>query len=285
MNRILPCLAIGAFAAAANAELAYGITTDNRLVSFDTANPTTLLSAAPITGMQSLELALGIDFRPATGELYAVGSGSTLYRLNTGTGQATAVGAAFTPVLSGVEFGFDFNPTVDRIRLTSDNGQNLRVHPDTGQVVFTDSPLAYASGDPNFGTAPRVSGSAYTNNFAGATTTTLYDIDTNLDILVTQVPPNAGVLNTVGSLGMDVSSLLGFDISGATGVAYAAVVRDGDFRSWLTTTNLATGAMTPVAPIGGTALLVRDMAVVPEPGTVLALGAGLAAVLGRRRRS
>jgi len=234
-------LAFAAIIPAAHAEVAFGITVDNRLVRFDTANPTVLMSSHAITGMTPFELALGIDFRPATGELYAVGSSNILYKLNSGTGAATAVGAAFSPALSGVEFGFDFNPTVDRIRMTSDNGQNLRLHPVTGQVVAVDGALNYVAGDPNFGQAPRVVASAYTNNFPGATTTTLYNLDSRLDILVRQTPPNAGGLNTVGSLGMDISSLAGFDISGATGTAYAAVVRDGDFRSWLGRIDLSTG--------------------------------------------
>jgi hypothetical protein len=271
-------------AAAAHAETAYAVTIDNRLVSFDTANPTQLTNVVQITGQAQFDLTLGIDFRPATGELYAMGSSNTIYRMNTATGVATAVGGPFTPPLSGVEFGFDFNPTVDRIRVVSDNGQNLRLNPITGQVAAVDTALNYAAGDANFGQAPRVVASAYTNNFAGATTTTLYNFDSRLDVLVTQIPPNNGTLNTVGSLGMDISSLAGFDISGASAVAYASVVRDGDFRSWLTTVNLQTGALTPVAPIGGDALLIRDLAIVPEPATMLAFGAlGLLAARRRRR--
>jgi hypothetical protein len=270
-------------AAAAHAETAYAVTIDNRLVSFDTANPTQLTNVVQITGQAQFDPTLGIDFRPATGELYAMGSSNTIYRMNTATGVATAVGGPFTPPLSGVEFGFDFNPTVDRIRVVSDNGQNLRLNPITGQVAAVDTALNYAAGDANFGQAPRVVASAYTNNFAGATTTTLYNFDSRLDVLVTQIPPNNGTLNTVGSLGMDISSLAGFDISGASAVAYASVVRDGDFRSWLTTVNLQTGALTPVAPIGGDALLIRDLAIVPEPATMLAFGA-LGILAARRRR-
>ena len=41
-------------------------------------------------------------------------------------GAAIAVGAPFTPGTDGTAFGFDFNPTVDRIRVVSDTGQNLR---------------------------------------------------------------------------------------------------------------------------------------------------------------
>ena len=283
LSQALAVAAVAAVGAAAHAELAYGVTIDNRLVSFDTANPTALLSVQQITGQSQFDLTLGIDFRPATGELYAIGSSNTMYRINTATAVASAVGAPFSPVLSGVEFGFDFNPTVDRIRVTSDNGQNLRLNPITGQNAAVDAALNYAAGDANFGQAPRIVGSAYTNNFAGATTTTLYNLDSRLDILVTQIPPNNGTLNTVGSLGMDISSLAGFDISGQSAVAYAAVVRDGDFRSWLTTVNLQTGALTPVAPIGGNDLLIRDLAVVPEPASLLAFGE-LGLLAARRRR-
>ena len=82
----------------------------------------------------------------------------------------------------------------DRIRITSDSEQNLRVNPDTGMVAAVDGMLAYAAGDINFGQNPNVVGSAYTNSRPTATTTTLYDIDSALDIVVIQNPPNEGVL-------------------------------------------------------------------------------------------
>jgi hypothetical protein len=71
---------------------------------------------------------------------------------------------------------------VDRIRVVSDVDQNLRLNPDTGAVIV-DTPLAYKSGDPNFGKNANVVHAAYTNSFKGATTTTLYVLDTGLDVL------------------------------------------------------------------------------------------------------
>ncbi len=241
----------------ADAQRVYGITEDNRLISFDVSNPTALLSNVPVSGLlQPSELILGLDFRPRTGELYALGSSNRLYKLNPMTGMATAVSSnPFSPALSGVEFGFDFNPVVDRIRLTADSGQNLRLHPDTGQVVAVDGTLAYNSGDPNFGQRPSIVASAYTNNFDGATTTLLYNIDSRLDVLVIQNPPNAGGLVTVGSLGMNVSSVLGFDIVTMGGMdrGYVSIidVDRGDFRSWFGTIDLSTGMINPYSPIGG----------------------------------
>ncbi|GAB2991992.1 hypothetical protein GCM10027184_52610 [Saccharothrix stipae] len=62
---------------------------------------------------------------------------------------------------------------MDRIRLVTSKGQNLRLHPDTGAVAATDGVLAHVDG----GSAPRVAAAGYTNSVAGATSTTLYAID------------------------------------------------------------------------------------------------------------
>ena len=129
------------------------------------------------------------------------------------SGAAAAVGTApFTTLLSGTSFGFDFNPTVDRIRVVSNTGQNLRLDPNTGLIAAIDLPL-------NPGT-PAVASAAYTNNFAGATTTTLYVIDAATDKLYIQTPPNNGTLVLVGSLGINIGADNGFDIGGRSGKAY-----------------------------------------------------------------
>lgn len=107
--------------------------------------------------------------------------------------------------------GFDFNPTVDRIRIVSNQRQNLRANPNTG-TVDGDGDLAYAAGDPGAGTVPKVGAAAYTNSFRGAGSTTLFGIDTERDTLVRIEPPNDGVLNTVGELGIDASDQASFDI-------------------------------------------------------------------------
>ena len=60
-------------------------------------------------------------------------------------------------MLAGSDFGFDFNPTVDRIRLISDADQNLRLNPMTGGVAATDSMLKHNSG-PHFGIDPQGDG-------------------------------------------------------------------------------------------------------------------------------
>ncbi len=250
--------AFAAFAAIAGtttaqaAEELWALSTNNNLYNFSSTSPGTL-SLRPITGLMPGETALAIDFRPAmpVGRLYVLGSTNRVYLIaDPNSGVATPVGGApFATALAGLEFGFDFNPTVDRIRIVSDADQNLRAQPDLGTIAAVDSMLAFNVGDPNFGTNPRVTGAAYTNSFAGATTTVLYDIDSNLDVLATQLPPNNGKLNTVGSLGVDATDDNGFDISGATGVAYA-VFGWGPTTAALYTINLSTGGATLVGPVG-----------------------------------
>ncbi len=176
-------------------------------------NRTSILGTATITGLQSQETILAIDFRPATGHLYGISSGSRLYVINPLTGAARMIGPApINPVLSGNIAGFDFNPTVDRIRLVTSSGQNLRLNPETGTVAATDLPI-------NGVTGAMITGVAYTNNVAGAATTTLYDIDVTTQKLYRQIPPNDGKLVEVGPLKLKVTGEGGFDISPIDSIA------------------------------------------------------------------
>ncbi len=255
-------LALAAIAAPAAAHPGFGLSTANQIVTFDTRTPGTAVSTVAITGLQPGETALAIDVRPATGQLYLLGSTSRVYVVNPATGAAVAVGAPFTPALAGAEFGFDFNPTVDRIRLVSDAGQNMRLNPDTGAAV-TPADTALNPG------TPHVVGSAYTNNVAGATTTVLYGIDALTDQLVIQSPPNAGTLAAVGPLGVNTGDQVGFDITANDGVAYATLTVGG--VTSLHTIDLTTGAATAIGavsggPYRGLALLTRGVPMVALRG-------------------
>jgi hypothetical protein len=260
LKSLLPALAItasiaGTLSPAAAAEWLAGIAANGRLVVFpsDDLDDVTVVQ---VRGLQKNEELLGLDLRPATGELYALGSTSQLYTIDWQSGQATAVGVPFSTLLAGEKFAFDFNPTVDRIRIMSDSGQNLRAHPVTGAIAFVDASLAYAAGDSGFASVPAVSACAYTNSDNDpATGTTLYDIDTARDVLVLQNPPNAGTLITVGALGVDVTGVAGFDIAVSTGTAYASLIVDVGNpkaqRASLYSIDLATGAATALGKIGG----------------------------------
>ena len=221
----------------------------------DTNRPnSTIGTAVQITGLQAGENILGIDFRPATGQLYGLGSTSRLYIINPATGVATQVGAAGAFTLSGTNFGFDFNPVPDRIRVVSDTGQNLRLNPNDGTLTATDTVLG--------GAATGADASGYTNSFIGATTTTLYDISSTRDALFIQNPPNDGTLVLVGALGVDITGVNGFDISSVNNTALAAFQVSGSTTSGLYSINLATGAATFISAINSTTPI-RGLALTP----------------------
>lgn len=276
------CIVVAAIAAPALAEPVFGVTENSTLISWDSGAPGTIDTGVAISGLQQNEQVRGIDFRPADGGLYALGSFNNLYRLNANTGAASLVGAgSFSPGMNGSAFGFDFNPVIDRIRVVSDANQNLVLNPNDGTSTQVTS-LFYNTGDVNEGLDPNVVGSAYTNSFAGATSTQLYGIDTGLDVLVRQAN-SAGTLDTVGSLGVDLNDVLGFDISSASGVAYASVQNELLSRSTFWTIDLNTGEASMIGELGGGAL-VTSIAVVPAPAGVAVLGLG-GLLAARRRRS
>ena len=216
--------------------VAYAVCTSNELLIFNPTNPKPVVK--PITGIQLNEKILGLDMRPVNGQLYALGSTSRIYTINASSGVATMVGSGpFSPALDGTDFGFDFNPVVDRIRIVSNTGQNLRINPITGVLAFVDGKL-------NPGT-PVVTAAAYRNNFAGTTTTELYVLDTNTDKLFTQVPPNDGTLLEDGSLGVNADADNGFDIGGKSDKGYAILTVSGVTKIY--EINLDSGVASPLS--------------------------------------
>lgn len=220
-------------------------------------------SRLPIYGLTLGEILVGIDFRPATGQLYGLGTpgggpgSAQLYIIDTETAIATRVGGP-NAVLGGTSFGFDFNPVPDRIRVVSNAGENLRLNPDNGAIAGMDVNLAYALGDPNVNGLPSVVGVAYTNPDNDLqTNTVLYDIDSGRDtdpapgggdVLAIQVPPNGGQLNTVGRLGINTDDIVGFDISHRN-VALAAL-QEGQSSSRLVSIDLISGRATDRGRVG-----------------------------------
>ena len=227
----------------------YATTDQNLLIRFDARSPDRLRDVRAITGLPAGVTLRGIDFRPATGDLYGVGSDSVVYRVGPATGIAVAEGPAFAPALRGAKFGVDFNPVVDKIRVTSDAGQNLRLNVDEGTVLSQDADLNPAP--------TRVVGSAYLNSGFSATrpaATTLFAIDSAKDMVFRQDPPNAGTLQDGRRLGINVSDDAGFDIAGAENTGYLATrARRG---SRLYTVDPATGATRSLGRIGSSKRLV-----------------------------
>ena len=193
-----------------------GLTADQRLVRFRECNPGQLHEIGSVYGLQKPDTALvGIDFRVQDGQLYGVGNGGGIYTLDTHTAVATL--APLSPLdvsLDGDFFGVDFNPAANALRIISNTGQNLR-HPFAGALegqTQTDTVLNYNPGPPPVATTG-LTGAAYTNNDLDLNTgTTLFDIDTVLNQVVIQSPPNAGSLVATGLLTVDPDTPVGFDI-------------------------------------------------------------------------
>ena len=223
----------------------YATTDQNQLIKLNARDPSRIRDVRSITGLPTGVTLAGIDFRPATGDLYGVGSDSVVYRVNPKTGIAVAEAPAFTPALRGTSFGVDFNPTVDKIRVVSDDRQNLRLNVDEGTVLSIDKDL-----NPGM---PTVVGAGYTNSSFSATrptATTLYVVDAASDMLFKQNPPNDGTLTEGKRLGLDVGANANFDVAGAgnTGFLTNSSPRRG---TSLYTVDVLTGKTRTLGRIGG----------------------------------
>ena len=233
----------------------YAVDVNNTLIRFGSMAPGIVTQRVTVSGLQIGEKILGLDFRPVDRLLYALGSTSRIYVLDTLSGAATNIGSTFTPSLSGTTFGFDFNPQADRIRVHGDDEQNLRLNQLTGQLAAVDSVIAFAAGDARVGANPNLAGTAYSNNIANAPSTALFAIDSDFDLLVSLPTPNNGKLVSVGALGLNTTDFVGFDIAAGDGTAFASLTVPPSGVSGLYTVNLTTGSVTFLGTIGNNAPL------------------------------
>ncbi len=262
-------------------EQVVAVTAAHELLTFNAARPDHILERRPLQGLPAGDKLVGIDFRVARGVLYALAQSGRLYTLELGTGQLTPVGAGTPPVaLKGSAFGVDFNPAADRVRVVSNLGQNLRLHPDTGAQVDgenlrpglqSDPYLRYAWSDVNHARAPEVVAAAYTYNPNDGKLTTNYAIDAALGTLVLQgsregtqpmVSPNTGQLRTVGSLGLGPLEDASFDIADVNNTALLAARTGAHAPTVLYRVDLDTGRARALGVVGDGAPL-RGLAIVP----------------------
>ncbi len=259
----------------------HGLTADGRLVAFSSDQPGLVSAPRAITGLATGDVVEGIDVRPATGQLYGVArSGTTarVVRIDPVTGAATTIGATFA--LAGGSIGVDFNPVPDRLRVISSTGANLRINPNNGAVT-TDGSLAYGAGDPNEGDAPGVGAVAYSDSVPALNTptsadnqTTLYDIDTDTDVLAVQDPPNAGTLSTRAPLGVDAGPVAGFDISPRAAGGLALLSEGGAQRLYSVDLKSTASALSAIGTVtvAGTAL--TDIAIAGDAFLLAAIVEG-----------
>ncbi|MGB0955972.1 MAG: DUF4394 domain-containing protein, partial [Panacagrimonas sp.] len=227
-----------------------GVNADGAVVSFNSAAPGKLCTQQSISGIGA-ENVVGMDRRPANGDVLIVTDASRVYTLDTSSGAASNA-QTLSATLNGNRFGVDFNPVADRLRIVSDSDQNLRANVDDGATVV-DSTLS--------GAVAGASAAAYSNSFDGAANTALFAVNTVTDqlVLIGADPsgtgacddspdvdnPNCGISTAVGDLGLDLSATNGMElIAGASSALLAAQI-DGDDASVLLDVDLASGAATP----------------------------------------
>lgn len=241
------------------------LTQKMELLAINAGQPGKILQRTAVTGLPAGETLVGMDYRVARGVLFALSNTGRLYTLDLPTGAAKVVGNGPGVTLQGTRFGVDFNPVADRVRIVSNSGQNLRLHPDTGALAATDPDVRYAPSDKQATQIPELVGAAYTYNKRDDTLTTNYAIDQKSGALLTQgsvegvqplVSPNTGLLRTVGPLGTGGLQEVAFDIADLSGTAYAALRGTSAHTTQLYTVNLTTGQATLVGTVGdGSALL------------------------------
>jgi hypothetical protein len=236
---------------AASAASIIGLVDGKTLVWVDPATKK-MTGKADIKGATNI---VGIDVRPADGMLYAVSADGGIYTVDPKSGAATMKSKLSETLKAGVTVTVDFNPVADRMRIITSEGVNLRVNVDDGKATV-DGALKYKDGDAQAGKTPNVVAGAYTNSSnpkPGATA--LYDIDA-AGHLLTQAPPNDGILNTVGMLGVKLDGPVAFNI----------VAKGEDNAAWLVTggtlysVDLKTGKATSAGKLEGVSGKLTDIA-------------------------
>ena len=250
------------------------VSVSNHLLRFNAGQPQNTRDRRPLQGLRSDDKIVGIDYRVARGELFVLGSSGQLYKVDVAQARASAVGSGVELPAAANEWGFDFNPTVDRIRVVNSSGANLRLHPDTGAIVDSDPAapgvqldgrLAYDAADINAGKTAGLVAAGYTYNKTNDKITTNYALDGTWGLLVHQgskegvaplVSPNTGRVFTVGSLGVGPFAHATFDISDLDNTAYAGLRNAGAKATRWHRIDLATGKATFIGTVGGGEALV-----------------------------
>jgi hypothetical protein len=249
-------LASPALAGAANAQSVAALVGDETIAIVDVATKKVAktMKVSGATGKL-----VGIDVRPADGMLYGVTSDGVIWTIDQASGKATQKSKLSIAMPTAAPITVDFNPVADRLRVIGADGTNLRINVDDGMVT-KDGNLKFADTDMHKGETPKVVAGAYSNSVKGSKETALYDIDATIGALLKQAPPNDGVLNAIGKLGVKADGYA-FDI---------AADGNGGNEGWLMAggtlyrVDLASGKASEHGKIAGVNGTVKDIAVLPK---------------------
>lgn len=242
-------------AGAATAATIAALQNGHTIVWIDTAQ-NKVTGSAKLDGGASL---VGMDVRPSDGKLYGLTADGVIAVVDPKSGTWEKKSQLSEKLPAGVTVSVDFNPVADRMRIIASNGMSLRVNVEDGKAAV-DGTLKYADNDAAKGKQPMVTAVAYSNSFAGTKETTLYDIDAVSGALVRQAPPNDGILNTIGNLGVKLEGAAAFDIwSDGKGANSGWLLTGGKLYS----VDLMSGSAKSVAPIAGLQGPIADIALLP----------------------
>jgi len=261
---------------------AYAITDSGTLISFQTDDPGTLDSELTISGLNTGDAVVQIDFSVEPETLYGLTSANRIVTIDPATAAATYLGTGpfiEDPLMQPV---MDYNPANDFLRVidydpTGGNGSAvLRISRQDGTLLQTDGDgvLRFIQNDENEGEIPQLVGIAHSNGNRRATTTTQYGLDFTTQTLVRIT--NAGVLSTIGVLDRAFLQAAGFDIvrergdrADDLGIAYIAFSNNRDparfFEIDLADGNTSRSAVGTSGASIGDDRQIRSLAVRPTP--------------------
>lgn len=258
----------------------FGVTNDNRLVSFDSAAPSVFQSSVTITGLVGsngttpnpsgtiLNLTARTTPTPGSFQLFGIDDHANIYTINLG-GVATLVSGSFSP--SGFSSGLAYDVINDNLAYAGDDAENFSLS--LAGAVTINPDFTYAGGG-----TPAIFGLGI-DPFLG----TAFAIDALNDQLSTSAEigfPVGSEMTLVGSLGLDVTSFGGLAVD-FDGNLLASLSTDG-LTSGLYSIDSLTGAATPLGSFGaGVGML---SIAVPEPSAALLGGLGALTLLRRRRK-
>lgn len=232
----------GSTAPQAGVHAAVALDTSGRLHFFETDDPDEPTRTLVVTGTATGEVLVDVDSRPSDGKLFAVADSGAIYEIDVATGEATQVSTS-SENFTGATLDMAFDPDTDELHVSSDASLNVTITVSSGAAIRATN-YFYAAGDVNAGLDAELSALAFAQGSGSGSVK--YGIDTQQDVLVRESASAEGAVETVGTLGVDVSGPIAFDIA-ADGTAYLIAEVGSD--TILFEVDLTTGATTQLSVV------------------------------------